>query len=236
MRLIGYIIIKPKYAAESKAKPHYMAGINAIIYNKFQLHFVLFSFIANLILAPFYTYILPILILKTYGYGTVMLGIIDGLSAGAGLIAAAFASKLLNKYLGVRFSTIASLLSVGVSLLIIVIGANIYFLAFGVFAIGLALNIALINIATITTIATPDRIRPASAAVSGAIAVLSNPIGIAFVSYIGHVNVVLLIFAILYLILTLSFLFSKDLKILASTPNEELEDKFVDMYPKAYMT
>lgn len=237
--LILIMNIKPNISQKKTVKPHYLVGIRAVIHNRFELWFSIFAALSNLVLASALMYLVPILIIKVYGYNAVTLGSAEGVQAVSALIASSLLNKYLNKHIGVYRTSILGLALVALGFALIVLGNNIVALFIAMFLTGLGLTTSLINISNIHIIATPDDVRPSAGAVNAVLSMSLMPFGLWFITKmhaLGYTHIVLTLFSIVYCCLALSLLFLKDFKKLAGFTNQELENKYVEMYPKAYVS
>lgn len=237
MSLSGYIKIKPKFDNNTQKNYKWSAGIKAIRHNKLSLIMLSFAILQSLIFSPAAIYLVPILVIQKYGYSSIMVAFIEGLMGVAGILSSMYLNKLLNKLMGTRAVCVACLVLIAISGLILSFSDNIVTLALSMFLLALGAAISSINLATISILATPDRLRPATTAVSSLIALLPIPFGVKLINYLYANNYLSIAFIILS-ILSISIAFIlwqfRDFKYLCSLTNEELENKYVELYPKGY--
>jgi len=215
------------------------AAIHALAKNKVERILVTVSAISNFILTPTLMYITPILIIDRYGYTALEVGLSETMfGIGMFLGSVVFCTKL-NKVFGVRSTTVASVLTIGLSLLLILFSDNIHVLLIGLLFSGSGVVIYNINTTKIRCSATPPGLRGSFESIFLAICIIPIPAGIAISTLLvnsGNLEISLALFSILILFSALAIWLSKDFKFMTELDNNNLDSHYAKLYPSGYST
>lgn len=236
--LLVFTIVKTNEKITFVSKANNATAINALIGNKVERILVMVSAVSNFVLTPTLMYITPILIVDTYGYTALEIGISEAMFGIGMLWGSVVLCKKLNDWLGVRVTTVASVSIVGFSLLLILYSGSIFSLFIGLLLSGSGVVIYNINTTKIRCSATPSELRGAFESIFLAVCILPIPAGMTMSTLLvnsGSLYVALALFAVLIFISAIAIWFSKDFKLVAQLDNDNLNEHYVKLYPKSYM-
>lgn len=236
---LAFLITKTNEATIKKSKITSAAAINALMKNKVERVMVIVSAISNFILTPTLMYITPILIIEKYNYSALQVGISEAMFGIGMFLGSALFCKQLNTMFGVRLTTIASIISVGFSLSLILFSDNIYALFLGLLFAGAGVVIYNINTTKIRCSATPAELRSSFESIFLAVCILPIPAGVAIATLMvnsGNLELSLALFSILIFASSLAVWLSKDFILMTQLNDNDLDSHYTKLYPKAYST
>lgn len=213
------------------------SAIRALVQNKVERILVVVSAVSNCILTPVLIYVTPILIIDRYGYTALEVGLSEAMFGMGMFLGSLLLCKKMNGALGVRRSTVLSVIMVGAGLLLIPWIDSIHSLYIGLFIAGAGVVVYNINTTQIRCSATPPNARNSFESVFLAACILPIPAGVALSTLMvnsGHLELTLTLFSMLILLSALAVWLCKDFSSIVELNDEELDSHYLKLYPKAY--
>lgn len=229
-------LIKLNSKVKKETNSSYFYAINSLINHRLERVLVLISATSNFILTPTLFYITPILVVDIYKLTSLELGFAES-NYGIGMILGAFSIVFLNKYIGVRVSTILGLNMVALGLFLILFLNNIYSVYLGLLISGFGAVVYNINTTKIRCSATPEKLRSSFESIFLAVCIIPIPFGFFFstlIIQIGSLYFIIGLFSVLIMASSIPIFLSKDFKILSKLSDENLNECYPNLFPEAY--
>lgn len=238
LSLLLFMSVKIKTFHKEDFNTDKISSSHILVKNRVERLLVSVSALSNFIITPTLMYIAPILVIENYGLSSLELGASEA-TFGLGMVfGSMFLCNKINNFIGVRYSTVMSIVLVSFGLLSVLVIDNIYALYIGFFICGLGMVMYNINTTKIRCSATPSDIRNSFESIFLAVCILPIPAGVAFSTYmidIGGTTNLLIFFSTSIIIASILVLRSNDFAIVSLLKESELDGYYSKMYPEAYL-
>ncbi|WP_218638487.1 MFS transporter [Histophilus somni] len=210
--------------------------LKILLKNPIEKLMVCVSLLANFIITPIISYIIPYNISNKFNLSAFYIGISEAFFGIGMIIGSVYFLKLFNKKLGSHHSLVLSIFLVMIGILFSVTD-NFYIFCFSLMTIGVGVVMFNINSTHIRCTATPKNIRTSFEFVFLACCIVFIPIGVLLTTWVLNNGALVYFYGIICLImLVLSLMIFKNTDIvhIHQLTDDKLDGYYQVLYPKIY--